>query len=165
MADPESQRTSTTLPFTTSRASIQSQPPIMDNERAVTYLDSLLGRTLRVHTSDERLFVGEFKCTDRDRNIILGLTHEYRYPTASSVNAAAVAAAATGSGSGSERNDDADGSETASIHESETDSSAVASALAASCQTQTVMKVNMTSRFIGLVVLPGEHIVKVEVEG
>lgn len=44
---------------------LTSVNPAMDNERAVTYLDSLLGRTLRVHTSDTRIFVGEFKCTDR----------------------------------------------------------------------------------------------------
>jgi hypothetical protein len=31
---------------------------------AETYLRSLLNQTLRVTTSDTRLFVGEFKCTD-----------------------------------------------------------------------------------------------------
>jgi hypothetical protein len=54
----------------------------MDNETAVNYLDSLLGRTLRAHTTDgvsayqtilldqklnflhQRMFLGEFKCTD-----------------------------------------------------------------------------------------------------
>lgn len=36
----------------------------MDNSQAVSYLESLLGRTLRVHTTDTRMFVGTFKCTD-----------------------------------------------------------------------------------------------------
>jgi hypothetical protein len=36
----------------------------MDNESAVKYLEVLLNRTLRAHTSDGRMFLGEFKCTD-----------------------------------------------------------------------------------------------------
>lgn len=36
----------------------------MNAEVAVQYLDGLLGRSLRVHTTDSRMFVGIFKCTD-----------------------------------------------------------------------------------------------------
>lgn len=36
----------------------------MGNSEAVCYLQSLLDRTLRVHTTDRRMFVGTFKCTD-----------------------------------------------------------------------------------------------------
>lgn len=36
----------------------------MDGNQAVQYLDSLIGRTLRVHATDTRIFVGTFKCTD-----------------------------------------------------------------------------------------------------
>lgn len=36
----------------------------MDNESAVKYLESLLNRSFRAHTSDGRMFLGEFKCTD-----------------------------------------------------------------------------------------------------
>jgi hypothetical protein len=36
----------------------------MDN---TTYLQSLLGRTLCIHTTDKRMFVGTFKCTDMVR--------------------------------------------------------------------------------------------------
>lgn len=36
----------------------------MDGSQAVQYLDSLIGRTLRVHATDTRIFVGTFKCTD-----------------------------------------------------------------------------------------------------
>jgi N-alpha-acetyltransferase 38, NatC auxiliary subunit len=34
------------------------------NADAVTYLESLLNKQLRVHTTDSRMFVGEFRCTD-----------------------------------------------------------------------------------------------------
>lgn len=36
----------------------------MDANQAVQYLDALIGRQLRVHTTDSRMFVGIFKCTD-----------------------------------------------------------------------------------------------------
>jgi len=36
----------------------------MDTEQAVEYLHGLLGRQLRIHTTDSRMFVGLFKCTD-----------------------------------------------------------------------------------------------------
>ena len=36
----------------------------MENSKAVCYLQSLLDQTLRVHTTDTRMFVGTFKCTD-----------------------------------------------------------------------------------------------------
>ncbi|KAL1966629.1 hypothetical protein VTN77DRAFT_4040 [Rasamsonia byssochlamydoides] len=96
----------------------------MDNSKEVQYLQSLLGRTLRVHTTDTRMFVGTFKCTDTDRNIILAGTYEYRFPSPSAVKAAA---------------------ETTS-----TDTGKI--------------KVDMTSRLIGLVVVPGQHITRIELE-
>ncbi|EAS29302.3 LSM domain-containing protein [Coccidioides immitis RS] len=97
----------------------------MDNPQAVSYLESLLNRTVRLHTSDTRLFVGLFKCTDNDRNIILSNTYEYRFPTPVALNEAIAQ-------QGSEN--------------------------------QEVVKANMTSRFIGLVVVPGQHITKIEVD-
>ena len=36
----------------------------MDNNKAVRFLESLLGKSLRVHTTDTRMFVGIFKCSD-----------------------------------------------------------------------------------------------------
>lgn len=36
----------------------------MEKAAAQTLLESLLNRKLRVHTTDERMFWGEFKCTD-----------------------------------------------------------------------------------------------------
>ncbi|OJI82282.1 hypothetical protein ASPTUDRAFT_57990 [Aspergillus tubingensis CBS 134.48] len=61
----------------------------MDGNQAVQYLDSLIGRTLRVHATDTRIFVGTFKCTDAARNIILASTYEYRFPSPSTVRDAA----------------------------------------------------------------------------
>ncbi|KAK6527115.1 hypothetical protein TWF281_010307 [Arthrobotrys megalospora] len=43
-------------------------------------LHSFITKTLRVTTNDTRMFVGELKCTDRDSNLILARTHEYRLP-------------------------------------------------------------------------------------
>ncbi|KAF3936552.1 hypothetical protein ABW19_dt0202394 [Dactylella cylindrospora] len=43
-------------------------------------LHSFITKTLRVTTKDTRMFVGELKCTDRDANLILSRTHEYRVP-------------------------------------------------------------------------------------
>lgn len=39
----------------------------MDNSVHINYLQSLLGRNLRIHTTDTRMFVGIFKCTDMVR--------------------------------------------------------------------------------------------------
>lgn len=36
----------------------------METSPREQYLEALLGRTLRIHTTDTRVFVGEFKCTD-----------------------------------------------------------------------------------------------------
>ncbi|KAF2453913.1 hypothetical protein BDY21DRAFT_374438 [Lineolata rhizophorae] len=52
-------------------------------------LANFLGKTLRIHTQDRRMFVGQMKCTDKDCNIVLALTHEYRMPSEDSVRAAA----------------------------------------------------------------------------
>jgi hypothetical protein len=78
------------------------------------------------------MFVGTFKCTDADRNIILAETHEYRYPSSSTIQEA-----------------------TASI----TSNSEVAGDAG-----KDQSKANMTSRLIGLVVVPGQHITRIELE-
>ncbi|KAI9369139.1 hypothetical protein BJX61DRAFT_175022 [Aspergillus egyptiacus] len=100
----------------------------MDEQRAVQYLESLIGQILRVHATDTRIFVGTFKCTDADRNIILANTHEYRFPTPATVRNAALDASRE------------------NLEESQN------------------LKLDMTSRFIGLVVVPGQHITKIELE-
>ena len=113
----------------------------------IHYLQSLIGRRLRITTTDSRMFAGAFKCTDhvcapslsswpqpskagvrhpdrvQDRNVVLSGTHEYRPPPP-----AAVAATTLRS----------DGTETA--------------------------RLDMSSRYLGLVVVPGQHITRIEVE-
>ncbi|KAH0290404.1 hypothetical protein M436DRAFT_71801 [Aureobasidium namibiae CBS 147.97] len=96
------------------------------NTEAVEYLHHLLNKTLRIHTSDSRIFVGTMKCTDRELNIILSLTHEYRQPSPSTIADAAYAQQLSGSTEN--------------------------------------LKVDMVKRFVGLVVVPGKHIRKIEVE-
>ncbi|EED15187.1 conserved hypothetical protein [Talaromyces stipitatus ATCC 10500] len=100
----------------------------MDNSVHINYLQSLLGRNLRIHTTDTRMFVGIFKCTDMDRNVILANTFEYRLPSQTAVQAAAAAETVS--------TPDATGK----------------------------FKMDMTSRFIGLVVVPGQYITKIELE-
>ncbi|EAW11362.1 LSM domain-containing protein [Aspergillus clavatus NRRL 1] len=104
----------------------------MDELQAVRYLESLIGQTLRVHATDTRMFVGTFKCTDAERNIILGNTYEYRFPSSSAIKDAA---AKTN-----------DGEEVVAPPERRN------------------IKLDMTSRFIGLVVVPSQHITKIELE-
>ena len=36
----------------------------MDRDEARGFLESLLNKKIRIHTIDERMFWGEFKCTD-----------------------------------------------------------------------------------------------------
>ncbi|KAI0837508.1 Sm-like ribonucleoprotein [Hypoxylon sp. FL0890] len=97
----------------------------MEKEEAETFLKSLLNKNLRIETTDGRLFIGTFKCTDTHSNVVLSLTYEYRQPSQQKLAEAAAAAASSG-----------------------------------------LVKVaaDMTSRYLGLVVIPGEHIVKMEVE-
>ncbi|KXJ91230.1 hypothetical protein Micbo1qcDRAFT_195380 [Microdochium bolleyi] len=92
---------------------------------AEVYIKSLINKTLRVHTKDSRMFVGNFKCTDPESNIVLALTYEYRQPSRQQLQEAAAAAASAG---------------------------------------ETTVKADMTSRYLGLVVIPGVQIVKMEVE-
>lgn len=64
-----SHRTLPTLTSPTSTSSTQPtvlvyEPATMEAGEAVQYLEGLLGRQLRVHTTDSRMFIGIFKCTD-----------------------------------------------------------------------------------------------------
>ncbi|GAB7338367.1 hypothetical protein MBLNU457_4667t1 [Dothideomycetes sp. NU457] len=103
----------------------------LTHEVATQYLTSLLNRTLRIHTSDSRIFVGQMKCTDRERNVILGMTHELRWPGGGPPQLEEEAEREVGDEVGKEggRN-----------------------------------KQEMLRRFVGLVVVPGEFITKIEVE-
>ncbi|EME48353.1 hypothetical protein DOTSEDRAFT_161831 [Dothistroma septosporum NZE10] len=104
-----------------------SAPEPASNSEAITYLTSLLNRTLHLHTSDGRTFVGQLKCTDNERNIILAMTHEYREPSQQDIERAM------------------------SRHEVEGGKG--------------TFNVDMKKRFVGLVVVPGRFVTKIEVEG
>ncbi|KAH8669492.1 LSM domain-containing protein [Tricladium varicosporioides] len=90
----------------------------MEKAQAEDYLSSLLNKNLRITTSDSRMFLGQFKCTDSDRNVVLAQTFEYRIPPPPK--------------------DLEEGKERVTL--------------------------DMTSRYLGLVVVPGEYIIKMEVE-
>jgi small nuclear ribonucleoprotein (snRNP)-like protein len=115
-----------TAPQTTSAPTTTAETAASN---ASTYLSTFLNRTLHVHTTDGRMFAGQMKCTDPERNIILSMTHEYREPSTGDVALAAERAGRSGSGSGK------------------------------------TVKVDMKKRFVGLVVVPGKYIRKIEVEG
>ncbi|KAH6609290.1 hypothetical protein Trco_002636, partial [Trichoderma cornu-damae] len=95
---------------------------VMDKDEAHEYLSSLVNQNLRIHTTDGRVFRGTLKCTDSDKNIVLGNTHEYRQPSERERSAAA-ANASGGS-----------------------------------------VSMDMASRYLGLIVIPGQYIFKMEVE-
>lgn len=42
----------------------------MDNEGATFWLSQFIGKNLRVHASDGRIFGGQMKCTDKVSNIV-----------------------------------------------------------------------------------------------
>ncbi|OAA54472.1 LSM domain protein [Cordyceps fumosorosea ARSEF 2679] len=88
----------------------------MDKDAAHEYLSSLLNQTLRIVTTDGRLFRGHFKCTDAESNVVLAQTYEYRPPS---------------------EEEQAAGSN---------------------------VTLDMTSRYLGLVCVPGHRITKMEVE-
>ncbi|KAI2638372.1 hypothetical protein GGS21DRAFT_435741 [Xylaria nigripes] len=93
-------------------------------DTAGAYLKSLLNKRLRIHATDSRLFVGNFKCTDTDRNIVLSTTYEYRQSSQQTP---------------SETPADTAGHDSEAARE-------------------------IPARYLGLIVIPGEHIVKIEAE-
>ncbi|GAB7358287.1 hypothetical protein MBLNU230_g2361t1 [Neophaeotheca triangularis] len=99
---------------------------------STAYLESFINRTLHLHTSDGRMFSGQMKCTDNERNIILSMTHEYRKPSEQDLNLAAAR------------------------HERAVKEGAR--------RANEKMKIEMKKRFVGLVVVPGKYIERIEVE-
>ncbi|KAF1810460.1 hypothetical protein P152DRAFT_382616, partial [Eremomyces bilateralis CBS 781.70] len=89
------------------------------------YLGQFINRYIRISITDARVFVGQLRCLDRDLNIILALTYEFRPPTVSDLERAATQAREAG------------------------------------LQTQ---RVETPKRYVGLVVIPGKHITKIEYE-
>lgn len=50
---------------------------LMSNAHATSYLTSLLNKSLRIHVTDGRMFVGQMKCTDQVIRIICDCFHQY----------------------------------------------------------------------------------------
>ena len=115
-----------------------------DNTKAVEYLQSLLSKKLCVYTNDSRMFYGDFKCTD---NVIYPLQRPFR-PVAKVSQECNIIL----SQSYEYRQPSPNAVKAAADSSSEKSSTAT-------------LKVDMTSRFLGLIVVPGQHITKIEVEG
>ena len=199
----------------------------MDVDQSKSYLTALIGRTLHVTTSDTRLFVGVFKCTDNVRpflfpstllpslpvppsndalslarssfpspspfplpcprplphpptfpcscsispsfppsttahlppqecNVILAQAYEYRPPSAAAV-AAALSSAAPSPPPAS--------SMPPSAASPLSSASPTAARPPPSTATVPTVKADMTSRYVGLIVVPGQHVARIEVEG
>lgn len=107
---------------TTANAPVGGGDDVAQARIAADFLARFLNKLLHVHTNDGRTFVGQLKCTDRERNLILAVTHEYR--------------AVEG------------GRPQQQQHRTDTD----------------MPPPEMRKRFVGLVVVPGQYITKIEVE-
>ncbi|KAL0466551.1 hypothetical protein QR685DRAFT_99410 [Neurospora intermedia] len=141
-----------------------------DRDDATDWLNSLLNKNLRVSVTDGRMFWGQFKCVDAESNIILHSAYEYRFPTSSQVAAAAAAAITSSSvtptptgttitsSSALSAPSDSDPSLSATPQE------AYESATTSSSSSAGKVKVDLTSRHLGLVVIPGQYITKIELE-
>lgn len=68
---------------TTSSFSFSTAMTDSKNRPAVTYIKSLLQSVMRVHCDDGRIFLGEFRCVDKECNIIFTNAEEFRSVTSS----------------------------------------------------------------------------------
>ncbi|KAK4192806.1 hypothetical protein QBC35DRAFT_483443 [Podospora australis] len=148
----EQQRTNTAY-FAAKR---RNNLPIMDYDALPTpstkaeandFLQTLLNKNLRVTTTDGRMFWGSFKCTDPESNLILRHTYEYRPPTSQQIAEAKTSAAFSSEGLIS-----GDGSRNSN------------SGISQKVGGGSKVKIDMTSRYLGLVAVPGKHIARIEVE-
>ncbi|CZS97717.1 uncharacterized protein RAG0_06665 [Rhynchosporium agropyri] len=111
----------------------------MDKPSSENYLTSLLNKTLRVTTTDTRMFLGQFKCTDSDLNIILSQTYEYRLPPPPKPLFRPPTTPTT-------------------------TSQPTPSQTTITPTPKPPIVQDLTSRYLGLVVVPGEYITRIEVE-
>lgn len=59
------------LPYLKSPTSSKSRTNTrMDNEQATFWLSQFIGKNLRIHASDGRVFGGQMKCTDKVRVLL-----------------------------------------------------------------------------------------------
>ncbi|KAK3489509.1 uncharacterized protein B0T23DRAFT_203273 [Neurospora hispaniola] len=134
-----------------------------DRDDATDWLNSLLNKNLRVSVTDGRMFWGQFKCVDAESNIILHSAYEYRFPTSSQVAAAVTSSSVTPTPTGTTITSSSALSAPSDSDPSATPQEAYESATSTSSSSGKV-KVDLTSRHLGLVVIPGQYITKIELE-
>lgn len=118
----------------------------MDNTKATEYLQTLLNKKLCVYTNDSRMFYGDFKCTDKASHVVYILRAlELSANMSQECNIIL-------SQSYEYRQPTPDAVKAAAESSSESSSTAT-------------VKVDMTGRFLGLIVVPGKYITKIEVDG
>ncbi|KAI5809859.1 hypothetical protein DFH27DRAFT_163771 [Peziza echinospora] len=144
-------------------------PPPADNP----FLTSLLTRTLRVTTTDGRMFLGDLKCMDRDRNLILARTYEYRTPTTIAgldthrmvmPGVTATTTTTTTTTSLDTIHSDAEGEEEEAADGVSAGHTPVPAEAQSGGEGDWKIQLELKSRYLGLVVVPGDVIVKVELE-
>ncbi|KAK3396572.1 hypothetical protein B0T20DRAFT_481553 [Sordaria brevicollis] len=143
-----------------------------EREEATEWLNTLINKNLRVSVTDGRMFWGQFKCVDAESNIILQSCYEYRFPTPSQIAAAAAAvvnqqqqppSSSTTITSGSALQAPSDPS-TVPTPETTNPSSADLEQAYDKAAAAGKLKMDLSSRSLGLVVIPGQYITKIELE-
>ncbi|KAH6650242.1 hypothetical protein F5144DRAFT_555676 [Chaetomium tenue] len=126
-------------------------------------LERLINKNLRVTTTDSRMFWGTFVCTDHESNLILKHAYEYRHPDPKKVAALAQTTIASPSlPSIDPSEDDKNNHSTAEPTQAQGNNSSSSSA--SKDKAKEKVTVEMTSRYLGLVVVPGKYVVKIEEE-
>ncbi|OAQ24483.1 hypothetical protein K457DRAFT_117467 [Linnemannia elongata AG-77] len=131
-----------------------------EDKPSVAQLRSLLNRTTRIKISDGRLFIGQFMCIDHSKNIILSAAYEYR------------TTAKTNNNNNNNTPDCIDSeSDIGSSNTSGAGEDIPLKTLSINAQQDTVStpgqsrkKEEEAKRFVGLVMIPGHHIVKAEMD-
>ncbi|KAK3812654.1 MAG: hypothetical protein J3R72DRAFT_462660 [Linnemannia gamsii] len=130
----------------------------MEDKPSVAQLRSLLNRTTRIKITDGRMFIGQFMCIDRSKNIILSAAYEYRTTTKCSPDSTKNAGDSLGDDSSNGAGEEDTPLE---ILSTDTPQDATPNVLAAG---QSRKKEEEAKRFVGLVMIPGHHIVKAEMD-
>lgn len=113
----------------------------MEGSEGRAYLQTLLHNILRIRITDTRMFLGEFICTDPVRH-----SYVFTYwPTDRSQESNVILAQAY-----EYRNPSAE--------------AVKAAARSPASSSNATVRADMTCRYLGLIVVPGKHIVKIEIE-
>lgn len=127
----------------------------MDKEESETYLTSLLNKTLRVTTTDTRMFLGHFKCTDS----VSPPPSPHNPSPKPPETPPTLKKKANPPPQSQDRN-----IILSQAYEYRLPPPPKPSPSPASSSSTSPVVLDMTSRFLGLVVVPGEYITHIEVE-